>query len=89
MALGATRRDVVGLVVRQAAWPIGIGIASGMAMSAILTRVLSQQLFGVTPGDPVTFTVVVLTLTAAALLASLVPARKAAALELTRALQIR
>ncbi len=89
MALGATRGDVVRLVVRQAAWPIGIGIAAGIAMSAMLTRVLSQQLFRVSVVDPATFAVVILTLAAVALLASLVPARKAAGLELTRALQLR
>ena len=47
MALGATRRDVVALVVTQAAWPVAAGIVLGVVVSAGVTRVLSTQLFGV------------------------------------------
>jgi putative ABC transport system permease protein len=86
MALGATRRDVVTLVVRQAAWPVSIGLVGGAAASALLTRVLSGQLYEVSPVDPVTFGAVILTLAIVALFASLVPARRAAAVDPTRAL---
>ena len=86
MALGATRRDVVALVVRQAAWPAGLGIVSGIAMSAAITRVLANQLFSVKPHDPVTFGLVTAGLTVVALLASLIPAVRAASLDPTRAL---
>ena len=86
MALGATRRDVVALVVRQAAWPVGLGIVSGITMSAAITRVLANQLFSVKPHDPVTFGLVTAGLTAVALVASLVPALRAASVDPTRAL---
>jgi putative ABC transport system permease protein len=88
MALGATRRDVLVLVIRQAAWPIAIGIASGVLMSVAATRVLSSQLFSVTPNDPVTFGAVALGLTAIATLATLVPARRAASVDPTKALHM-
>jgi putative ABC transport system permease protein len=86
MALGATRRDVVALVVRQAAWPVGLGIVAGLAMAAALTRVLGTQLFEVRPKDPATFAIVAAALAIVALLASLVPARRAASVDPTRAL---
>ena len=87
MALGATRRDVIGLVFRQAAMPVGVGIAVGLAMSAVLVRVLSTQLFGVSAYDPLTFAAVVATLAAAAGIASLVPAGRAASVDPTQALR--
>jgi putative ABC transport system permease protein len=86
MALGATRGDVVRLIVRQAAWPVAIGIGVGLVMSSLLTRVLSAQLFGVSPDDPATFIAVALALGAIALLASLLPAGRAASVDPTKAL---
>ena len=86
MALGATRRDVIALVFRQAVWPVALGIGAGVGMSALLTRVLSQQLFGVSAGDPLTFVAVIGTLAAVAAVASLVPAGRAASVDPTRAL---
>ena len=86
MALGASRRDVVALVIRQAAVPVGLGIAIGLAASFPLARVLSTQLFGVRPYDPATFAAVVAALAFVALLASLIPAARAASLDPTRAL---
>jgi putative ABC transport system permease protein len=86
MALGATRRDVVALVVKQAAWPVAAGIVLGVVISAALTRVLSGQLFGVEPHDPATFALVAFGLAGVAVVASLVPARRAASVDPTRAL---
>ena len=86
MALGATRRDVIMLVVRQAAWPVGVGIAAGMVMSAVTARVLSAQLVGVSAHDPITFAAVATTLLGIALLAALVPAGRAASVSPTQAL---
>jgi ABC-type antimicrobial peptide transport system permease subunit len=88
MALGATRSDVLVLVIRQAAWPVGIGIVAGIVLSAGATRVLSTQLFSVTPSDPLTFAAVALGLTAIAILASLVPARRAASVDPNKALRM-
>jgi ABC-type antimicrobial peptide transport system permease subunit len=86
MALGATRRDVVMLVVRQAAWPVGVGIAAGLALSALTARVLSAQLVGVSAHDPITLTAVAFTLLGIALFAALVPAGRAASVSPTKAL---
>ena len=89
MALGASRRDVIGLVVRQAARPVGIGIGLGLIMSTFTLRVLSTQLYEVTAYDPITLIAVILTLTVAAAIASLIPAGRAAAVDPTQALRAR
>ena len=86
MALGATRRDVVALVIKQAAWPVLLGIAIGIATSFPLARVLSTQLFGVQPHDPITFAAVSCGLAVVAMVASLMPALRAASVDPTRAL---
>jgi putative ABC transport system permease protein len=86
MALGATRHDVLMLVIRQAAWPVGIGVILGTALSAAATRVLTAQLYGVTAGDPLTFGAVAVGLAAIAFAASLIPARRAASVDPTKAL---
>jgi putative ABC transport system permease protein len=88
MALGASRGHVFALVLRQAAWALGLGIAAGVGVSAAATRVLTTQLFGVSAYDPVTFAAVVITLTLVALVASLIPARRAASVDPTRALHM-
>ena len=86
MALGATRRDVLSLVVHQATVPVLAGISLGIAASLPLTRLLSTQLFGVKPYDPVTYIAVACGLAGVALLASLIPATRAASVDPTRAL---
>ena len=86
MALGATKSDVVGLIVRQAAVPISIGLLLGIGAAFGATRVLTAQLFGVTPSDPLTFGLVAIGLGFVGVLASFVPARRAAGVDPTRAL---
>jgi putative ABC transport system permease protein len=86
MALGATRADVVAMVVKQAALPVGLGIVLGMVIAAGVTRVLASQLFRVQPHDPMTFGLVAIGLAGIALLASLVPAGRAASVDPTKAL---
>jgi len=87
MALGATRRSVTGLVMRQAAVPVAVGIILGLGASAAATRLLSAYLVGVRRSDPLTLFSVIVLLAAAALLASFVPARRAAGVEPVVALQ--
>ncbi|MEO7272304.1 MAG: ABC transporter permease [Vicinamibacterales bacterium] len=77
MALGATRRDVLRLVLTRALRVVIAGLAVGLAGAAGVTRVLQTFLFGVTPTDPVVFTLVTLLLLAVGLLAAWVPARRA------------
>ncbi|MGH9314415.1 MAG: ADOP family duplicated permease [Vicinamibacterales bacterium] len=86
MALGATRGDVMRLVLRQAATPIALGLVAGLLASFAATRALAAQLVGVQRSDPLTLAVVVLALALTALAAVLVPAHRAAGVDPTRAL---
>jgi putative ABC transport system permease protein len=88
MALGASRAHVLALVFRQAAWPVGLGIIAGVGGAAMATRVLSTQLFGVSAYDPLTFAAVVVALAVVALIASLIPATRAASVDPTQALHM-
>jgi predicted permease len=78
MALGSTARDVFGLVLTDGMKIVGVGLALGLAGSFGLGRVMGQLLFGVEPMDATVLAVVAAVLTAIALLAVLVPARRAA-----------
>ncbi len=81
MALGARRVDVVRAVLGQGLKLILIGVVVGIAGAVALTRVLSSLLFDVTPTDPVTLAFVSCVLTIVALVASYVPARRAAKID--------
>lgn len=78
MALGAERRDILGVVLRGAATIGGAGVALGLAGAAAGTRLLRGLLFQVEPLDPATFGAVALVLAAVVLIASWLPARRAA-----------
>jgi len=77
MALGAKRADVLRLVVRQGMTMTLIGLAIGLAGAFLLSRVLVGLLYGVSATDPLTFIGVSIVLLAVALLACLIPARRA------------
>jgi putative ABC transport system permease protein len=77
LALGAQRRDVLGLVLRHGAVLTLVGVVAGVAASLWLTRLLGGLLYGVTPTDPLAFATVVALLLGVALVASYVPARRA------------
>ncbi len=77
MALGAERARVLRMVVGEGVRLAGAGLAVGLLGSLILTRLLSSMLFGVSPTDPATLAAAALVLAATALLASLIPARRA------------
>jgi len=77
IALGASARDVLALVVREGLLLAAVGVAAGLAGSFALTRALAGLLFGVTATDPVTFAGVAGMLLMVALAASLIPARRA------------
>ena len=78
-ALGATRANVIALVVRQGLRSTVGGLALGLVLSAFVTRLLQPLLFGVTPLDIPSFALMPLILLVVALVACLVPARRAAA----------
>jgi ABC-type antimicrobial peptide transport system permease subunit len=78
VALGAVRGDVVRLVVRQGMRLAAAGVLLGTAGALMTTGLLRSQLHEVEPNDPATFVATVLLIVGAALLASWVPARRAA-----------
>jgi hypothetical protein len=78
MALGATPRGMLRLVIGQGGRLASVGIALGLAGAFALTRVLQKRLFGVTASDTVTFAGAALVLAAVALAANLIPALRAA-----------
>ena len=78
VALGATRRTIMRLVVGQGVWLAGLGVVMGIAASLALTRAIASLLFGIGKVDPLTLAAAPLTLMLAALLGCYVPARRAA-----------
>ena len=87
MALGATGRKIVYLVGRRALLLIVSGLVFGLAGAFAFTRLLSAQLWGVTPTDPLTMTGVCLLLVVVALFACFIPARRAIRVDPTEALR--
>jgi ABC-type antimicrobial peptide transport system permease subunit len=77
LALGAQRRDVLKLVLRNGMALAAIGLTLGVAGALALTRFMRTLLFEVTPTDPLTFCAVALCLVVVALVACYVPARRA------------
>ena len=77
MALGAERRNVLGMVLREGMVLTLAGISVGLALGATLTRLISSQLYGLSATDPLTFISVSLLLSGVALLATYLPARRA------------
>ena len=78
MALGAQRRDVLGLVVGHGMRLAFIGVALGLTGAFALTRVLQSLLFEIRPFDPLTFLMATLVLAGVALFSCWIPARRAA-----------
>ena len=81
MALGAQRQGILSMVVRQGMVQVIIGLTLGIVGALAFGRVLSGLLFEIQPGDPVTFAIVLLALATAALIAIMIPARRAVAVD--------
>jgi putative ABC transport system permease protein len=81
MALGAQAGDVFRLILRQSLRMTMMGVAAGVIAAAGATRVMRSLLFGVAPGDPATLAAICVVLAAVALVASYVPARRAARID--------
>jgi ABC-type antimicrobial peptide transport system permease subunit len=77
MALGGAPRDVLRLVLKQGVGMVIAGLSVGLLAAWGLTRVMGGLLIGVSPSDPLTYATVALLLTAVALLACWIPARRA------------
>ncbi len=87
MALGAQRSSVVYLVLADVLWLAGISVAVTIPLSLLFARMVRSQLFGVSPFDPVTLLAGTLLVALVALLAAMLPARRAASLEPMKALR--
>jgi putative ABC transport system permease protein len=81
LALGAARRDVIAVVMRQGMRMVGAGMVIGLAASAAITRVLRTLLFGVSPTDPLVFAVIALLVAVTAAVTIYLPARRASRLD--------
>jgi ABC-type antimicrobial peptide transport system permease subunit len=78
MALGAQRRQVVWMVLRESGVVFAAGVLVGIPLAITATRLLRSMLFGVAPSDPLTFAAGLALIAVVALIASLLPARRAA-----------
>jgi len=87
VAIGATRSDVVRMIVGQGVVLVVAGAVVGIGAALAVTRVLGSLLYDVAPSDPVTFTAIVALLVTAVIAASWIPARRAASVQPTDALR--
>ena len=87
-ALGAQQGELKRMFVRHGLVLAGIGVVIGLGAAAGLTRLMSTLLYGITPLDPVTYVAVPLVLVTATVLASYLPARRAASVDPVEALKV-
>jgi putative ABC transport system permease protein len=87
LALGARRREVIGMVMGQAGRLAIIGVAAGLVAAALASRVLQSQLFEIAPTDAVTYVAVAVALLMVAFVASWIPARRASRIDPMTALR--
>ena len=80
-AIGASRGQISGLILRQGLWKGGIGVVLGLVGAALLSRSMTTLLFNVRPTDPTVYAAVSFVLIGVALLASYLPARRAARID--------
>jgi ABC-type antimicrobial peptide transport system permease subunit len=88
IALGAQPQGVVLMMTRQGLAHTAVGIVAGLALFAVVARFLRSQLYGVAPSDPLTLVGASLTLIAIAVLASWIPARRAARVDPAESLRV-
>jgi putative ABC transport system permease protein len=87
MALGGRTREIVMMVLRQAAWIIATGVALGLVGALALTRLLRSLLFGITATDTATYFGISLLLLLISIIACVIPARRAASVDPVLALK--
>jgi putative ABC transport system permease protein len=87
MAMGGRARDIFLMVLRQTGWIIGVGLTLGLASAFAVTRVIQSALFGITATDTTTYITTSLMLLLIAVLACMIPARRAASVDPTVALK--
>jgi putative ABC transport system permease protein len=87
LAMGASKEDVLRIIIRRASWLTGTGLVIGLALAFALARLVANLLRGVRPDDPITFAAVTLIIVAVALAASWFPARQASRVDPMQALR--
>jgi ABC-type antimicrobial peptide transport system permease subunit len=87
MALGATRVSIVRMVLAQMAWLTVIGVIVGLAGTVGLSRLVANQLYEISPRDPLTFSATAGVLIAVAVIAAWLPVRRAASVDPVLALR--
>jgi putative ABC transport system permease protein len=87
LAMGARREDVLRMILRRAGWLTGIGVCTGLLLAFGLAHGVANLLYEVSPNDPVIFGTITAAITAVALLASWLPARRAARIDPMAALR--
>jgi ABC-type antimicrobial peptide transport system permease subunit len=87
MALGANRVRIVGMVLAGAFWQVSVGLGIGIPAAIGAGKLMTVQLFGVQPWDPIMLTLATLLLGLGALVASMIPAWRAACVEPMSALR--
>ncbi len=88
MALGASTRNIMMLVMKRGLWQIAAGLALGLGASFPVARIMASLPIGVSPSDPVVFATVASVLVAVGLVACWIPARKAASLDPVKAIRV-
>lgn len=86
-AIGATRRQIVGLVMRQGLWKTGVGLVVGLVSAVLLSHYMESMLFELKPSDPWAYALVSVLLAAVATAACYIPARRAARIDPIAALR--
>jgi ABC-type antimicrobial peptide transport system permease subunit len=87
LAMGARREDVLRMILRRAGWLTGLGVCTGLVLAFALAHGVANLLYDVSPNDPVVFSTITAIITAVALLASWLPARRAAHIDPMAALR--
>jgi predicted permease len=80
-AIGATRRQVIDMIIKQGLWKAAIGLVVGLIGAWLLSQTMTSLLFEVTPSDPIVYAAVSALLLLVALIASYLPARRAAKID--------
>jgi ABC-type antimicrobial peptide transport system permease subunit len=88
MALGASRPQVVGMVVRRVSWMLGAGVATGMVLTLLVRKVIDIVIYVDAQKESGTVLLTALALIAAGMIAALIPARRAASIEPMQALRM-
>ena len=87
LAMGAQREDVLHMILRRAAWLTGVGVCTGLVLAFALAHGVANLLYQVSPNDPVIFSTITAVVAAVALMASWLPARRAARIDPMAALR--